>query len=227
MAVRFQLRRGTASQWTSANTTLLAGEVGFETDTRRFKVGDGTTAWTSLAYANFPLPSQTGNAGFFLTTDGTNASWATDVVRTSATQTLTSKTLTNATIVAPKEMWTLSATPAGGVVNFDVNTQGVLYLTQNATSNFTINVRGNSTTTLNSSLGLNESVSFILINTNGTSGFYATTFQIDGVTVTPKWTNGTAISFGNPNALDVYTMTVVKTAATPTYTMLANMVRFA
>jgi hypothetical protein len=47
-----QLRRGTASQWTSANTVLTSGEVGFETDTRRIKIGDGTTEWNSLSYFN-------------------------------------------------------------------------------------------------------------------------------------------------------------------------------
>jgi hypothetical protein len=44
-------RRGTAAQWTSANPTLGAGEIGFETDTRRFKFGNGATAWNSLAYS--------------------------------------------------------------------------------------------------------------------------------------------------------------------------------
>ena len=48
---RLQLRRGTASSWTSTNPTLSAGEIGFETDTKRMKVGDGTTAWTSLNYS--------------------------------------------------------------------------------------------------------------------------------------------------------------------------------
>jgi Major tropism determinant N-terminal domain len=51
MAVRIQFRRGTAAEWTSANPTLAAGEAGYETDTFKFKLGDGTTAWTSLAYA--------------------------------------------------------------------------------------------------------------------------------------------------------------------------------
>lgn len=45
-----QVRRGTASAWTSANPTLLAGEIGFETDTAKFKIGDGLTAWSALAY---------------------------------------------------------------------------------------------------------------------------------------------------------------------------------
>lgn len=47
---RLQVRRGTASSWTSTNPTLYAGEIGFETDSGRIKIGDGTTAWTSLDY---------------------------------------------------------------------------------------------------------------------------------------------------------------------------------
>lgn len=45
-----QMRRGTASSWTSANPTLEAGEWGYETDTGRAKVGDGSTVWNSLKY---------------------------------------------------------------------------------------------------------------------------------------------------------------------------------
>ena len=50
MATKIQLRRDTASDWTSANPTLAAGEFGYESDTTRFKIGDGSTAWNSLAY---------------------------------------------------------------------------------------------------------------------------------------------------------------------------------
>lgn len=42
---------GTAAAWTSNNPTLLAGEVGWESDTGKAKLGDGTTAWNSLSYA--------------------------------------------------------------------------------------------------------------------------------------------------------------------------------
>lgn len=69
MAVQIQLRRGTASQWTSANPTLAIGEMGVETDTDQFKIGDGTTAWNSLAYGGIQGPTgPTGAAG----TNGTN-----------------------------------------------------------------------------------------------------------------------------------------------------------
>jgi hypothetical protein len=45
-----QQRRGTAAQWTAANPTLAAGEIGFETDTSKFKMGNGSSAWTALTY---------------------------------------------------------------------------------------------------------------------------------------------------------------------------------
>jgi len=50
MAVQIQMRRDTAANWTSGNPTLAAGELGLETDTKKIKMGDGSTAWTSLAY---------------------------------------------------------------------------------------------------------------------------------------------------------------------------------
>ena len=52
IAARVQLRRGTIAQWTAANPTLLAGEAGYETDTGRLRIGDGTTAFLSLPYAS-------------------------------------------------------------------------------------------------------------------------------------------------------------------------------
>jgi len=50
MSTRIQVRRGTASQWSTANPILAAGEVGFETDTNLLKVGDGQTVYNSLDY---------------------------------------------------------------------------------------------------------------------------------------------------------------------------------
>jgi hypothetical protein len=51
MSVRIQLRRDTAANWTSTNPTLAQGEPGYETDTGKIKYGDGSTAWSTLAYA--------------------------------------------------------------------------------------------------------------------------------------------------------------------------------
>lgn len=59
--VRMQQRRDTAAGWTAADPTLLNGELGFETDTYKYKLGDGTTAWNSLAYASSPDKLVEGN----------------------------------------------------------------------------------------------------------------------------------------------------------------------
>lgn len=82
MASQIKLRRGTASQWTNANPVLSEGEIGFEVDTSKFKIGNGSGLWSELEYfVNVSdidaLPSQTGNQGKFLTTDGSSASWQT------------------------------------------------------------------------------------------------------------------------------------------------------
>jgi hypothetical protein len=50
MATRMQQRRGTAQQWTTANPILAAGEIGFESGTNKFKIGDGVNTWSSLTY---------------------------------------------------------------------------------------------------------------------------------------------------------------------------------
>lgn len=55
--VRIQLRRDTATNWTSANPVLGAGEIGVETDTDQFKIGDGATAWSSLGYGGLQGPA--------------------------------------------------------------------------------------------------------------------------------------------------------------------------
>lgn len=54
MTVQIQLRRGTASEWSTANPTLASGEMGVETDTGRFKVGNGSTPWNALPYSSGP-----------------------------------------------------------------------------------------------------------------------------------------------------------------------------
>jgi hypothetical protein len=51
MATKIQVRRGTKVQWENNNPTLDSGEIGFETDTGKFKIGNGSTAWNSLEYA--------------------------------------------------------------------------------------------------------------------------------------------------------------------------------
>jgi hypothetical protein len=61
--IQFQFRRGTASQWTSANPTLASGELGLETDTYQFKIGNGATGWVGLPYVGITGPTGASGGG--------------------------------------------------------------------------------------------------------------------------------------------------------------------
>lgn len=124
------------------------------------------------------------------------------------------------------ETATITAAAPSATTNFDVITQSVQYYTTNASANFTFNIRGNSTTSLTSILSTGQSSSIALMVTNGTTPYYPNVIQIDGSNVTPKWQGGTAITAGNANSIDVYLFTIIKTAATPTYTVLASQTKF-
>ena len=146
---------------------------------------------------------------------------------TIATPTITGATSTSSILVSPEERTTVSATAATGTVNFDAATQSVLYYTTNASANWTLNVRGTSSTTLTSMLAVGDAITVVFLNTNGATAYYPTVYQIDGSAVTPKWQGGTAPSAGNASSIDSYSLTILKTAATPTYVVLGSQTKFA
>ena len=159
------------------------------------------------------------------------------IVGRATTDTLTNKTLTSpainggtntgSTLVGPEERTTVSATAATGTINFDAVTQGVLYYTSNASANWTLNIRGNSGTTLSSILAVGDAITVTHLVTQGSTAYYNNAVQIDGSAVTPKYQGGTAWTAGNASSIDAYVYTVVKTAATPTYTVFASQTKFA
>jgi hypothetical protein len=117
------------------------------------------------------------------------------------------------------------ASAATGTINFDVSTASVWYYTSNATANHTLNFRYSSGTSLNTALATGDAITLVWLNTNGATAYYPNVIQIDGTTVTPKVP--AAISAGNASAIDAYTFTIIKTAATPTYTVLEQQTKFA
>ena len=131
----------------------------------------------------------------------------------------TSPTLTTPVIISPEERMTVSATAATGTINFDAATQGVLYYTTNASANWTLNVRGNSGTTLNSILTTGDAITVSFLVTNGSTAYRHTAMTIDGTSVTPKFSGGTAPAAGNASSIDAYSFTIIKTADA-TYTVL-------
>jgi hypothetical protein len=117
------------------------------------------------------------------------------------------------------------AAAATGTINFDVSTASVWYYTSNATANHTLNFRYSSGATLSSVLAVGDAITLVWLNTNGATAYYPNVIQIDGSTVTPKVP--AAISAGNASAIDAYSFTIIKTAATPTYTVLETQTKFA
>lgn len=102
VVTQIQIRRGSAASWTSANPTLAAGEFGFETDTNKLKCGNGSTAWTSLAYISNDGDITGVTAGTGLSGGGTSGS-VTLAINTATTADLTTaQTLTNKTLTDPK-----------------------------------------------------------------------------------------------------------------------------
>lgn len=118
----------------------------------------------------------------------------------------------SAIIQRGREKTLVSATAATGSINFNVLTQSVVYYTSDATANWTLNVRGDSSTTLNNSMNTGETLSVVFMATNGATAYRQTGFQIDGSNVTPKWLGGSAPSAGSINSVDSYTVSIVKTA---------------
>lgn len=210
-------------------TTITSGNI---TDTR---VATTTNLLSTSTYVTLtgtqtlsnktltaPVISTINNGGTLTLPTSTDT-----MVGRATVDTLTNKSLTAPILTSPIELLTVTATAATGTINYDVATQGDLYYTTAATANFTLNFRGNSTTTLNAWLANNNNeVTVAFRNTNGATPFYPTVFQIDGSAVTPKWMGGTAPTAGNASAVDVYEFNIVKTA-TSTYTVFASVVKFA
>jgi hypothetical protein len=140
---------------------------------------------------------------------------------TTGVQTTSSKTL-----VSPKEKITTSATAATGTINFDVSTQATLFYTSNSSANWTVNIRGDGSTTLNTYLDTGQSVTVTFLVTQGSTAYYPTGLTIDGSAVTAKWLGGSAPSAGNTSSVDAYTYAVIKTGSAA-YSVFASQSKFA
>ena len=129
VVTQIQFRRDTAANWVSANSTLSAGELGYETDTAKFKIGDGSTAWNSLAYAN---------PGLYRSTPTFSANAYTLVASDSGNILLASNSATAATL----------SVPTNASVGFPIGTQ--ITVLQVGSGLITIQAVTSGTTTINS-----------------------------------------------------------------------------
>lgn len=242
-----QHRRDSAAQWDSINPVLAQGEIGYVTsgtDAGNFKIGDGTTAWSSLPFVRSDAETITASTGLtkvdsdiravFGTTDttvlrGDHAGATTGVhgitspaviVGTSTPQELSNKTFANFL-----EKFNVVSGAPSSTTNIDVSTAAIWYYTSNATTNYTLNFRASSGTTLNSLLSTGQSITATVMHTNGTTAYYPTAFQVDGTSVTPKWQVSAAPAAGDASSINSYSFTILKTA-NATFTVFASQSRF-
>jgi hypothetical protein len=131
------------------------------------------------------------------------------------------------TLVSPREKAAISTTAATGTVHLNVINGSVHIYTANATANYVLNVRVNSSSTLNSVMAVGESITVTFEHPNGSTPYYATAITIDGsAPASIKWLGGTAPTAGNANSTDVYMIQIRKTASA-TFTCLASQSKFA
>lgn len=188
---------------------LTEGMFCYLADTNLVQYYDGA-AWQSFA---------TGDITGLTAGDGITITSATGPVPTISIS-------TGAALTSPEETITLSAVAATGAINIDTLTSAVDIRTVNASGNWTINVRGDGSTTLNSLMAIGSQVSIVFESPQGATAYYPTAFNVDGSAVVPKWLGGTAPSSGNINSNDVYVYTIRKTGAA-TFTALASQNKFA
>jgi len=150
---------------------------------------------------------------------------------TTNTSTLITSTATISTIVGTTaleevlEKSNVTASAMGANVNFDVLDCAVVYYTANSTANSTLNIRGNSTISLNTVMSTNQTMTIVFSVTNNSSAFRVANVQIDGTSITPKWSGGSAPT-ASANSIDAYAFSIIKTGSAA-YTVLGSKTQFA
>ena len=165
MATRMQQRKGTAAQWTGANPVLNAGEIGWESDTNKFKIGDGTNHWADLDY--FADINSTANPAFgsSITFEGATANdfeTTLQITDPTADRTITFPDATGTVALAANVAALSGATFTGPVLGTDLTLSG----------NLTVN--GTTTTIDSSTIQIQNSLVF----EGATPDSYETSVQV-------------------------------------------------
>ena len=215
------------------NTTASAFTAGDKVELRltaidlqNFPQLDSTNTFALAQTFTSPIAIASGGTGAS-TLAGANIAVTTAANSFTAKQTFTGATASLASaFINATESSTISATAATGTINYDVTTQSVLYYTTSASANWTVNIRGNATTSLNTLMTTGDSLTVVFLVSQGATAYYNNALQIDGNSVTPKYPGGTAPTSGNASGVDAYSYTIVKTGSAA-FTVFAAQTRFA
>ena len=187
-------------------TTAASWDADIQGFTSTLPVAQGGTGATTLAGANIPVTSAASSFTAKQTFTGSTSSIATSFV--------------NAVETA-----NISAIAATGTINLDFTTASVHYYTSNASNNWTINIRGNSTTNANTIMTTGDALTVVFLAAQGATAYYNNALTIDGSSVTPKYQGGTTPTSGNASGVDAYSYTIVKTG-NAAFTVFAAQTQF-
>jgi hypothetical protein len=223
---------GTTGLTLSASLGDEGGEILFGKPATNTSIS-GTGVTVDVYQNKLRIFEQGGSArGAFIDLTTTANGVGSAIALSQSTGNSTSPVFTNLTvngslkITTALEIASVSATAATGTINIDFLSNPVVYYTANATANWTLNIRGNNTTTMNTVMSTGDVATITFMAQQGATAYYPTAYQIDGTAVTPKWQGGTAPTSGNAASIDTYAVTIVKTAAN-TYTAFASQTKFA
>ena len=120
----------------------------------------------------------------------------------------------------------VTGSAATGTINFDAKGRNVLWYSQNATGDVTLNFRGDGSTTLDTMMDATEVLTTSFVMPNGATAFKVASVTCGtGASVTVQWANGSSYPAGNASATDVYVFTIIKTGANA-FTVLASQSTF-
>ena len=135
--------------------------------------------------------------------------------------------ISDSVLQSPEERWTVFASAVPASLDIDVATSAAVYYSVNATSNWSINVRGDSSTPLTDVLAIGDSITIVLAVKNGATAYFSSSVTIDtSITPTVLWQGGTTPTSGNSNAVDFYAMSILRTD-TSAFTVFISQTKFA
>lgn len=212
----FKIDQATGTATLNASAFNLAGLTSLRLGSIGAQLGESINEFSSDA-------TMVGNSNLAVPTEAAVKTYVDS--KASEALTLTNKTLSDSLLSGDiKEKALVTGLQAGGTVDIDASTQQVVYYTGDSIANFTLNVRGDSSNTLDSLMNVGDVITLAFIITNGGTAYYNNAFQIDGISVTPKWLGG-APTGGTASSVEAYSYTIIKTALA-TFTVLASITAF-